>query len=146
MKITISPQTDKRIAFLTADLLKATYGVIGFIEDVSIAKVVVSFHTNDSLLVINKQFLDHDYFTDIITFDFSRGNKIIGELHISVDFIENFASQNGIVFKHEVLRVCIHGVLHLVGYNDQTEAEQKEMRMKEDFYLEKALKYLNSVN
>jgi rRNA maturation RNase YbeY len=126
--------------------LKEIYREISFREVVTIANVSVTFHTNDSLLAINKQFLNHDYFTDIITFDFSRREKIIGELHISVDFIENFASLNGIDFKDEVLRVCVHGVLHLVGYNDQSEPEQKEMRIKEDFYLEKALKYLNSVN
>jgi rRNA maturation RNase YbeY len=84
------------------------------------------------LLGINKQYLKHDYFTDIITFDYSEGKNISGEIYISIDRVTENANSLGIKIQHELSRVIIHGVLHLLGYSDHTKSEKKEMRKKED--------------
>jgi rRNA maturation RNase YbeY len=92
---------------------------------------------NDSyLLEMNKQYLNHDYYTDIITFDYSEGDKILsGDLFISVDRVEENASTLAVNFDHELDRVMVHGILHLIGYNDKTSREKSEMRKKEEGYL-----------
>jgi rRNA maturation RNase YbeY len=84
---------------------------------------------------MNKQYLSHDYYTDIITFDYVEQNIISGDLFISFDRIMDNAEQYDIELIREVYRVVFHGVLHLIGYNDKTEDEQKLMTEKEDFYL-----------
>ncbi|NIJ56163.1 rRNA maturation RNase YbeY [Dyadobacter arcticus] len=94
------------------------------------------FCSDDYLIEINKRYLDHDYFTDIITFDNSEeDNKIEGDIYVSVDRVmENALSFNN-DFTIEMRRVLIHGLLHLVGYGDSNENEKKAMRAKEDGYL-----------
>lgn len=84
------------------------------------------------LLNMNKQFLDHNYFTDIITFDYSEGKTISGELYISVDRVKENAIKFKVKFEQELHRVIIHGVLHLCGYKDKSASDQKKMRTKED--------------
>lgn len=81
---------------------------------------------------MNKQFLDHDYFTDIITFDYSEGKTISGELYISADRVKDNAGKFKAGFEQELYRVMIHGVLHLCGYKDKTADDQRKMRHKED--------------
>jgi len=81
------------------------------------------------------RFLQHDYFTDIITFDYCEGNKLSGDLFISVDSVRENAAYYGVDFSDELNRVMVHGLLHLIGYDDHTEEEQKTMRQKEDYYL-----------
>lgn len=94
------------------------------------------FCSDTFLLNINKQFLKHDYLTDIITFDLADQTKekepIQGEIYISVDRVKENALELGIPFKVEISRVIIHGVLHLLGYRDKTKAEKVEMREKEE--------------
>jgi probable rRNA maturation factor len=87
------------------------------------------------LLEINKQYLQHDYYTDIITFNYCEGEIISGDLFISIDRVEENAKIFEIPVNHEFYRVMFHGILHLTGYNDKTEEEQRIMRQKEDFYL-----------
>jgi probable rRNA maturation factor len=87
------------------------------------------------LLEINKQYLQHDYYTDIITFNYCEGEIISGDLFISIDRVEENAKIFEIPVNHEFFRVMFHGILHLTGYNDKTEEEQRIMRQKEDFYL-----------
>ena len=93
--------------------------------------------TDDArILDINRQFLQHDYCTDIITFDYSEGKTLSGDIFISTDTVRDNAQTYGETFQRELLRVMIHGVLHLAGFNDKTEAEQRKMRAQEDAALE----------
>lgn len=88
------------------------------------------------LLQVNRQFLDHDYFTDIITFDNSAGDGLIaGDIFISIDRVRENAAKFKVSVDDELHRVIIHGVLHLVGYKDKTAKDKKKMTLKEDFYL-----------
>jgi len=91
--------------------------------------------SDNYLLDINRQYLDHDYYTDIITFNYNESEVISGDLFISVPRIKENADEFNISFSKEFKRVLIHGILHLVGYNDKTDEEQKVMREKEDYYL-----------
>lgn len=93
------------------------------------------FCSDKFLLEINKQYLDHDYYTDIITFDYVDGKSISGDLFISIDRVKENAKNYEVKFKIELFRVMFHGVLHLCGYTDKKEQEQKVMRGKEDLYL-----------
>ena len=93
------------------------------------------FCDDEYLLKINQDFLDHDYYTDIITFDQVRGKTISGEIFVSLQRIKDNASLISKNYEEEKKRVIAHGVLHLCGYKDKTEEQQKIMRAKEDFYL-----------
>jgi len=97
-----------------------------------LGKIQVHWLSDDELLEINKAHLDHDYYTDIITFDYSTSRKISGELFISVDRVRENASTHGSSETQEFHRVVAHGVLHLLGFKDKTEAESKVMREKEN--------------
>lgn len=91
------------------------------------------FCSDDYLLNINRQFLQHHYYTDIITFDLSETkDSVTGEVYISLDRVKDNAQQLQIPFKKELLRVMIHGVLHLCGYKDKSPFQQKQMRAKEN--------------
>ena len=93
------------------------------------------FTGDEELLELNKQFLRHNTYTDIITFDSCEGKVINGDIIISVDRVKENAIKFKSEFQNELNRVIIHGVLHLCGYKDKTDEQQKEMRAKEDFYL-----------
>lgn len=96
------------------------------------------FCSDEYLLSINRNFLQHDYYTDIITFGLSEpGEPVEAEVYISVDRVKDNAKQLGVSFKDEMLRVIFHGALHLCGYKDKRKAEIIQMRTKEDFYLGK---------
>jgi rRNA maturation RNase YbeY len=85
---------------------------------------------------MNKQHLNHDYFTDIITFSYNTENHISGDLFVSVDRLKDNAALFGVSFNTELERVIYHGVLHLCGYDDKTDDEISVMREKEKYYLE----------
>lgn len=98
----------------------------------------IIFCSDDYLLDINKQYLDHHNYTDIVTFDYSEDNTIAGDLFISTDRIAENAKSYDVPFDQELHRVMVHGILHLCGYGDATDEEKKLMRSKEDNYLEKS--------
>ncbi|MBQ9400430.1 MAG: rRNA maturation RNase YbeY [Bacteroidales bacterium] len=95
----------------------------------------VIFCSDNYLLDINIKYLHHDYFTDIITFDYSEGKTISGDLFISVDSVKENAVFYKTEFEEELNRVLVHGVLHLIGYDDHSEDEIATMRSKENYYL-----------
>lgn len=94
------------------------------------------FCTDERILEVNQQFLQHDYYTDIITFDYSEHDIISGDLFISLDTVQSNASKFNESFEKELYRVIIHGVLHLCGQNDKTPDEQAEMTKKENLALD----------
>ena len=98
--------------------------------------VNIIFCSDPYILSINLQYLGHDYFTDIITFDYCEGNRISGDLFISVDSVRENAVFYGTEFDNELHRVIVHGILHLIGYDDHTEEDIKTMRSKENYYLD----------
>lgn len=96
----------------------------------------IVFCSDRLLRKMNKQYLRHDYNTDIITFDLTEDPSVVnGELYISTDRVEANAAEYGTGFRDELHRVMIHGVLHLCGYSDKSPAKSKEMRAREDYYL-----------
>ena len=96
----------------------------------------IIFCSDNYVLDVNMKYLQHDYFTDIITFDYCEKNVLSGDLFISVDSVRENALFYGTEFADELNRVMVHGILHLVGYDDHTEDEIKTMRSKENYYLE----------
>ena len=98
------------------------------------------FTSDKYLLEINKQYLSHNYFTDIITFNYCEQNIINGDIYISISTVKNNSRQFNVTFIEELHRVMIHGILHLLGYNDKTDEEKAKMREKENQYLEKVKK------
>jgi len=101
----------------------------------------IVFCSDEFLLVMNRNYLKHDYLTDIITFDYSQRKKISGELFISTERVRDNAVKYKVNFYTELLRVIIHGFLHLAGYKDKATSEKKIMKDKENYYLEKFLSY-----
>ena len=101
----------------------------------AIGNVGVVLCSDDYLLEVNKAHLQHDYYTDIITFDYCEADEISGDLMLSIDRIKDNAKHHNQLFFKELLRVIIHGHLHLVGYRDKTDAEQKSMRTQEDDWI-----------
>lgn len=101
----------------------------------SIGDVNVIFCSDNYILDINMRYLQHDYFTDIITFDYCEGNTLSGDLFISIDSVRENASFYGSDFDEELHRVIVHGLLHLAGYDDHTDEDIKVMRSKENYYL-----------
>jgi len=95
------------------------------------------FCSDQALLKINRDYLQHDFYTDIITFDLSDSpGNIIGEIYISVDRVKDNAKINDSSFSSELRRVIFHGALHLCGFDDKTERQKARMRSREDYYLD----------
>ena len=91
--------------------------------------------SDNYLLDVNNQYLDHNYYTDIITFDYTEKDIVGGDLFISYDRVKENAKQEGVLIQHELRRVMVHGVLHLLGLKDKTKTEAKTMRAAEDVAL-----------
>jgi len=104
-------------------------------EDYHIGRLSYTFLTDAELHKINVQFLNHDTYTDIITFDYNQDRLIMGEIYISLDRVEENAKISQITYNQEVKRIIIHGILHLMGYKDKNQEDKKEMTAKEDYYL-----------
>ena len=135
----------KTISFRNADktfLFPNKTGLKQFIEQLfkkerkALVELTYVFCSDEYLLGINKDFLQHDFYTDIITFDLSETpSKIIGEIYVSLDRIKDNASELNTSLSDETLRVLFHGALHLCGYKDKKKADITIMRNKEDYYL-----------
>lgn len=94
--------------------------------------------TNDSILKeMNMKYLKHNYFTDVISFGCGKDNVIEGEVYVSVDAVKRNAQNYKVSYNNEMLRVIIHGTLHLIGFNDYSKEEKSEMRRMEDMWLER---------
>ena len=122
---------DFKYKMLTRKWLKAVAGS----EMKQLGDVNVIFCSDNYILDVNMKYLQHDYFTDIITFDYCEGKVLSGDHFISIDSVRENAVFYSTEFADELNRVIVHGLLHLIGYDDHTEEEVKVMRSKEDYYL-----------
>ncbi|WP_283391652.1 rRNA maturation RNase YbeY [Millionella massiliensis] len=107
-------------------------------EGFKVGEINVIFCSDPYLLEINRHYLHHDYFTDIITFDYCENGVLSGDLFISVDTVKGNSEEYQVMFHVELLRVIIHGVMHLAGYKDKTDPDAAKMRERENHYLAKA--------
>jgi probable rRNA maturation factor len=129
---------DKTLPYGKKQKLKKFLEVIASKEGFSITELVYVFCSDDYLLDINRRFLQHDYFTDIITFDLRedvRSKSLEGEIYISIDRLVDNAQSLNVSFEEELCRVVFHGLLHLCGYNDKRKADVAKMRAAEDLYI-----------
>jgi len=104
-------------------------------ENKNIGEIVFVFCTDEFLLAKNIKHLNHDFLTDVITFDYCNDNLIAGDVLISTERVEENARNYEVTFLKELQRVMVHGLLHLLGYNDKTKKEIEMMQKKEDYYL-----------
>jgi len=124
------PQFDQRRVQQWIRSVAADYGF-------AIGEITFVFTDDEGELRVNQQFLGHDYYTDVITFDYSSQNVISGDIFISLDMIEHNAEQVGTIFVDELMRIMIHGVLHLTGQGDKTPESKSVMTEKENLALAK---------
>lgn len=106
-------------------------------EEKKLGSINYIFCDDEYLLKVNQDYLQHDYYTDIITFDNVKGKTIAGEIFVSLQRVSDNASTLSKNYEEELRRVLAHGILHLCGYKDKSEQEEAEMRNKEDFYLKR---------
>jgi probable rRNA maturation factor len=119
-------------------LLKAHIRTLFLDQQKNLDSLTYVFTSDEYLLHVNRNFLNHDYYTDVITFDLSADRKrITGEVYISIERVKENAQQLGVDFLTELHRVMIHGALHLCGYQDKTSKDQLNMRKLEEKYLAK---------
>lgn len=104
-------------------------------ENYKVGDLNYIFCDDEYLLQINREYLNHDYYTDVIGFQYSIGEEITGDIYISIDRITENAKENHVDFHHELARVMIHGVLHFMDYGDKTEEEAQKMREQENKYI-----------
>lgn len=120
-------------------VLKSWITSVISLHNAKLGQVSIIFVSDKYLLDMNNQYLSHNYHTDIITFDYSEcvDNQlsIAGDLFISLDTVKSNSTDFGVSFEHELNRVIIHGILHLLGQNDESDEEFEEMKRKEDRYL-----------
>ncbi len=126
---------DVRFAFSHKNVIKQTVLAIFEQENRTLQSIQYIFCSDEYLLNMNKQFLEHDYYTDIITFDLSENDTTIGEIYISIDRVVENAVNLEIPWTSELYRVVFHGALHLCGYKDKTKRENSIMRDQEAYYL-----------
>lgn len=122
---------------MTVSKLKKWIKAVAADYDKKVGDISYLFCNDERILEVNRQYLQHDYYTDIITFDYCEGDVISGDMFISLDTVRSNAEQYGEAFEHEFHRVVIHGILHLCGQDDKTDEAQAEMTRKENLALEK---------
>lgn len=126
---------------LDYEVLQAWVARVAAAHNRIVGPLVYIFCDDEKILKVNVQFLNHDYYTDIITFDYSRGRMVSGDMFISLDTVRSNAEMMGATYDRELLRVIIHGVLHLCGINDKGPGEREIMESHE----EAALKMLGEM-
>ena len=115
--------------------------VISWIENAikslgfSLESLSFVFCDDEYLKKINSKYLNHNYYTDVVTFDYSKKKEIKGDIFISIERVNENAIDYKVSFNEELFRVIIHGVLHLCGFNDKTDKEKKEIRKQENYFL-----------
>ena len=113
--------------------IKRTAAQYGF----SVGELNYIFCDDEKILAVNREFLQHDYYTDIITFDYTTRTRVNGDIFISLDTVASNAEQVGTTFNHELHRIIIHGLLHLTGQADKTPETKAQMTAKEEDALKK---------
>lgn len=113
-------------------LLKAWIKEFVSKHDKKVGELAFVFCSDEKILEVNQNFLQHDYYTDIITFDYCEGDFISGDIFISVERVQENATSHEVEYNNELLRVIAHGVLHLLGFQDKSTKEQVEMIQNED--------------
>ena len=126
---------DIKFVFRQKTLTRKWLKLVAESEICRIGDISVIFCSDNYILDINQKYLGHDYFTDIITFDYREGDRLSGDLFISVDSVRENSIEFGTSFNDELNRVIIHGLLHIIGYDDHTDEDIKVMRSKENYYL-----------
>lgn len=124
------PSLDVRMVQRWIRSVAADYGF-------SVGEITYIFCSDEKELAVNREFLGHDYYTDVITFDYSTADVVNGDIFISLDTVRSNAEQVGATFGDELLRIIIHGVLHLTGQADKTPETRAEMTRKENLALAK---------
>ncbi len=114
------------------DFYESWLSDVAISEKKKLGDITLIFCSDEYLLKVNQEHLDHDYYTDIITFDYSEDDFVSGDLFISIDRVSENAETNNVSFQNELNRVVVHGVLHLCGYKDKSDDEEKMMRLKEN--------------
>jgi len=120
---------------LPEKMLEKALGLVLKNEGCTVESIVGVYCGNKMMQRINREFLQHDYPTDTITFRYNKGSDIDGEFYISLDVVKENAARFTADFQHELLRVTFHSALHLIGYDDQSPDDRKLMEEKEAFYL-----------
>lgn len=123
------PAIDTRLVELWLDKVAESHGR-------TVGELTYIFCDDQKILEVNRQFLNHDYFTDIITFDYCRGRRLRGDMFISLDTVSSNSQLVNAKYDTELLRVIVHGVLHLCGINDKGPGEREIMEMHENNALE----------
>ena len=124
------PMLDERKVSRWIRSVAAEYGF-------AVGQINYIFCSDERELEVNRQFLGHDYYTDIITFDYSTDSTLNGDIFISLDTVRSNAAEMGVTFEEELHRILIHGVLHLTGQGDKTPETKAEMTRKENLALKK---------
>lgn len=119
------PNIKRRATSAWIRRVAATYGK-------KVGEIAYIFCDDEKILEVNRQYLNHDYYTDIITFDYTEGNKISGDIFISLDTVKSNSDTQNTVYDEELHRVIIHGVLHLCGINDKLPGEREQMENAEN--------------
>lgn len=127
---------------LNEQLLNRWITIVAADYDKRIGLINFIFCNDDKIIAVNRNFLGHDYYTDVITFDYSCFPIISGDIFISVDTVKSNAQNVGVDYNDELLRIIIHGVLHLTGQADKTPATKAEMTQKENLALTKLSEWI----
>ena len=126
---------DTKFAFKEKRLTNRWLKLVAESEIRRLGDISIIFCSDNYILDVNMKYLQHDYFTDIITFDYCEKDILSGDLFISIDSVRENALYYGTEFENELNRVMVHGLLHLIGYDDHTEEDVAVMRAKENYYL-----------